>query len=157
MLVGSIKPVLAGEVRNKHYLNPFDTHIGIEKFEASGQGVRSTANTHDTTSNIHGSVHGGWSSANLDATSVGAAYFDKNSGLKDDEFGITASLDVRFLKPAMLGRKYICDAEVISREGNNIQTKAVIKDSETLVEIASATGLVKARKLDFSSLPIAVA
>ena len=146
-----ISPIGAGEIRRRGYLNPFDTHIGIKRFDSTGEGIKSIADTSEVTSNIHGTVHGGWSSANLDATSVGAVYNDREKGLKDDEYGVTALLDVKFKNPAFLGETYDCDAKVVSREGNDIKTFAVIRNSNG-VEIASARGLIKARKLDYDPI-----
>ena len=148
-MINGVKPLSAGEVRTRGYFNRFDSHIGIKEFSINHEGFASLSTTENFTSNIHGSVHGGWSSANLDATSVGAVYADLENGLKENEYGVTASLDVQFKNPALVGENYLCNAKVIKREGNNIFTEASIKSSQG-VEIASARGLIKARKLDYN-------
>lgn len=148
-MINGITPLSAGEVRRRGYFNRFDSHIGIKEYSTMHEGFTSSSTTEQFTSNIHGSVHGGWSSANLDATSVGAVYADLEKGLKENEYGVTASLDVQFKSPALVGEDYACNAKVVKREGNNIFTEAIIKSSQG-VEIASARGLIKARKLDYN-------
>lgn len=151
MKVSRFTPVVAANVRGGKYANPFDRHIGIniERISSNTHGCKTSAVPRDTALNIHGTVHGGWLSANLDAVSVGATYLNPQIGLKDDEYGVTSSLNIEFKKPAFSGEEYICEAKVLNRQGNDITTEAEIK-SDTGEVVALAKSVIKARSINYS-------
>lgn len=143
-----ITPITAGTIRRERRCsNSFDNHIGINtEGLISNQGACAvTVVPQETASNIQGSVHGGWIAALLDTVASGAAYSFQPGGLEDSEYGLTASLNVRFNRPVFTGETYTCEGKVIGREGNNIQTEAAITNGKG-VQVATATAVVKALK-----------
>ena len=151
MLVNSIVPITAGKIRNGEYKNPFDGHLGVNigrDFISSNERSVVTTTPPDTARNVHGSVHGGYTASLLDTVASGTVYSAQPNGLKDDEYALTASLNIEFKKPVVIGRKYTCEGTVVGREGNNIQTKAALTDDQG-VQVATATALVKARRADY--------
>lgn len=150
MLVNQITPITAGAIRSRGYSNLFDKHIGIntDNFTSDRERCAVTVVPQETALNVHGSVHGGWTAALLDTVASGSAYSHQAGGLRDDEYGLTASLNVEFNAPVFAGRKYACEGRIIGREGNNIKTRAAVTDDKGL-EVATATALVKARRADY--------
>lgn len=144
-----IVPLAAGVVRSERRTNPFDKYIGIntEGLTSSKETCAITVVPNKTSLNIQGSVHGGWIAALLDAVASGAAYSKQPGALTDNEYGLTASLNIKFNLPLFPERQYTCEGKVISREGNNIQTEAKITD-ESGRQVAIAQALVKALKAD---------
>lgn len=148
MLVKSIVPITAGETRKKIHINPFDKHIGIN-VETLSSTDAITATPQETALNAHGIVHGGWTAAFLDIVASGVPYSYQEGALKDNEYGLTASLNIEFKRPVFVGTAYTGEGTIVKREGNNIQTKATITDDQG-IQVATATALVKARRPDYS-------
>lgn len=151
MPISQITPITAGTVRRtKSCANPFDKHLGINTENLiSEQGTCAvTVVPQEITSNIQSSVHGGWIAALLDTVASGAAYSYQAGGLEDNEYGLTASLNIRFIRPVLIGETYTCEGAVVGREGNSIQTKAVINNKEG-TPVATAIAVVKARQADY--------
>lgn len=69
------------------------------------------------------SVHGGIISAILDEVVIWASYASTGS------FGVTAELNVRFLKPVPIKKEFIIIGEMIENKGKILTGKGVMKDS----------------------------
>ena len=150
-MVSQIVPVTAGEIRrNKFNNNSFERRIGIntDDFTFSNEGCALTVTPPEIALNSHRIVHGGWTAALFDTVATGAAYTYQTGGLADNEYGLTAALDIKFDSPVLPGRTYTCKGGIIGREGNNIHTQATVIDSEGK-QVANAKALVKARRPDY--------
>lgn len=151
MLVSPITPITAGQIRQGGYKNSFDRYIGIdaEGFTLNGA---ITVIPPETAKNVHGTVHGGYTASVLDTVASGIVCSpNQTSGLEGEEYPLTASLDVRYLRPLFVGREYRCEGKIVSREGNNIRTEAAITDDQGM-KVATAKALVKARRIDYQKV-----
>ena len=73
-----------------------------------------------------GIVHGGVITAALDEVMAYAL------GSKGVPVGVTASLEIRFRKPVLIGEKYTLEAEVIEFHGRKAKLKAVLKKGDVV-------------------------
>lgn len=153
MSISQITPITAGEIRRNGYVNSFDRHVGIstEGFISHRKNCTVTAIPQETALNPHGCVHGGWTATLLDTVAGGVAYSNKTGALEDNEYGLTSALDIEFKVPVFSGETYTCAGKIIHRDGNNIQTRATLADSKG-VEVATASALIKARRVDYKAL-----
>ena len=71
-------------------------------------------------------VHGGIISSLLDEAIVWAVY------AATSRFGVTAELNVRFLKPVLLNEKYIVEGRLINNKGKIWQAEAVLMDAKSI-------------------------
>lgn len=147
MLVNQIVPVSAGDIRRNGYKSSFDKHIGINTDDFTKNGGAVTVTPPEAALNPHGIVHGGWTSVLLDTVASGAAYTYQTGKLEDNEFGLTTSLNIEFKKPVFAGATYLCQGNILRREGNMIHTKAEVTDSNG-IQVAAATATLKAKKSD---------
>ncbi len=144
-----ITPITAGEIRKRRgYTNPFQDHIGIPKIHISTRGSSvSRVIPSEIAKNVHGIVHGGWTGALLDTTAAGAAYSSQPGRLENGEYGVTANLNIDFIRPVFIGEVYNCKGEITERKGSNIYTRATVTDSKG-ERVAVATARVKALSPD---------
>ncbi len=152
MIVNGFKPVTAGAIRSGGYINSYDKQIGIDTKDliADDGKCAVTVIPREITLNPHSCVHGGWTASLLDTVASGAAFSNQAGSLNDEEYGLTSELKLRYNAPLFAGQKYTCEGTVIKREGNNIYTEAIVSDNEGH-PVATATALVKARKLDYKA------
>jgi uncharacterized protein (TIGR00369 family) len=87
--------------------------------------------------NRHGTVQGGMLAAMLDSATALALY----TVLPPELTGVTASLQVDFLKPAKLGT-FTAVSKLLGRDERNAQTFAELRDAQGVIV---ATALAKLR------------
>lgn len=68
-------------------------------------------------------IHGGILATLVDETMAKAV---QGAG----EFGVTAQLEVRFRRPALVGQKLRVEGWIVQRRGRKLQTQAQVRDEE---------------------------
>ncbi len=114
-----------------------ESKIGLKvNFEITETGARASYTSGEEFEGFKGVVHGGILCALLDEIMW------KSINGQTGSITMTAKMEVRFKKPALMGIPMVIEGTVLNRKRNFFEAKGVISDSEGDV-IAEATGLFK--------------
>lgn len=111
--------------------------IGLAlEFEATPEGAKVNVQFGESFQSYPGIVHGGVISAVMDETMAYAII------LKHGVLPFTSSLKVEYRMPVESGKSFVCEARVVSREGNRFRVDARLKDEKGRAVILAAATFV---------------